>query len=475
MLSGITAVLVLSQTVPLIQGKRSNHKLAESSGGILNERELQNVKNIHAAVDFSVVDSLGRGDMDVFTRMASLQANLPGLVEFSVYNLDGKVSDSSAKAAMNRLLEPDLKARLFSKADLLFRTNANIIEIYSPLVATKKCLECHDDYKAGSVCGVTYFRFASDAAARLAGRFDEITTASNRQSQNLFLAILVVGGLMASGLTFAITGPILKTLTDMSNDMNEQARQIAAASAQATTASQSVAEGASEQAASLEESSASLEEMASITKRNSENSHKTKELAKQAREATEKGEADMKGMNTAMQAIKISSEDIGKIVKTIDEIAFQTNILALNAAVEAARAGEAGSGFAVVADEVRSLAQRSAQAAKETSAKIEGAIGKIGHGAEISAKVATTLGEIVSRIRKVDELASEMATASGEQSQGIDQINLAVSQMDKVTQSNAANAEETASAAEQLNPTFATGGCGDAQALENQPSPGKGL
>jgi uncharacterized phage infection (PIP) family protein YhgE len=161
-------------------------------------------------------------------------------------------------------------------------------------------------------------------------------------------------------------------------------------------------------------------------------------------------------MSAAMEAIKASSNDIAKIIKTIDEIAFQTNILALNAAVEAARAGEAGMGFAVVADEVRNLAQRRAQAAKDTAVKIEGAISKTAQGVEISAKVAQGLQEIVTKARHVDELAAEVAAASREQSQGIDQVNSAVSQMDKVTQSNAANAEESASAAEELNTQAAT-------------------
>ena len=127
----------------------------------------------------------------------------------------------------------------------------------------------------------------------------------------------------------------------------------------------------------------------------------------------------MQAMTTAMEAIKVSSDDIAKIIKTIDEIAFQTNILALNAAVEAARAGEAGMGFAVVADEVRNLAQRSAQAAKETAAKIEGAIGKTAQGVEISAKVAQALNDIVAKVRQVDELVAEVASASREQTQGI--------------------------------------------------------
>jgi methyl-accepting chemotaxis protein len=160
---------------------------------------------------------------------------------------------------------------------------------------------------------------------------------------------------------------------------------------------------------------------------------------------------DMRAMTSAMEAIKNSSDDIAKIIKTIDEIAFQTNLLALNAAVEAARAGEAGAGFAVVADEVRSLAQRSAQAARDTTAKIEGAILKTGQGFELSGKVEQALKDIVAKVRQVDDLVAEVAAASKEQNQGIAQINTAVSEMDKVTQSNAAGAEECANAAEQLN------------------------
>ena len=262
------------------------------------------------------------------------------------------------------------------------------------------------------------------------------------------LAVALVVGIVVAFFIIRNSNGVLSTVA---RALDEGSDQVASAAAQVSSSSQSLAEGASEQAASLEETSSSLEEMASMTKRNSENAQKANDLAKQARSAADQGTADMQTMNAAMEAIKNSSDDIAKIIKTIDEIAFQTNILALNAAVEAARAGEAGMGFAVVADEVRNLAQRSAQAAKETAGKIEGAITKTAQGVGISQQVAGTLNEIATKVRQVDELVSEVAGASREQTQGITQVNIAVGQMDKVTQSNAANAEESAAAAEELN------------------------
>ena len=261
---------------------------------------------------------------------------------------------------------------------------------------------------------------------------------------------------IALALGLYLSRSLSKQIRDLAADLATSSHEVSGAAHQVSTASQSLAEGASEQAASLEETSSSLEEMASMTKRNAENAQKANDLAKQARSAADKGANDMQAMSAAMEAIKASSDDIAKIIKTIDEIAFQTNILALNAAVEAARAGEAGMGFAVVADEVRNLAQRSAQAAKETAGKIEGAITRTAQGVEISGKVAQALNEIVTKARLVDELAAEVAGASREQTQGITQINGAVGQMDKVTQSNAASAEESAAAAEELNAQAAT-------------------
>jgi methyl-accepting chemotaxis protein len=262
-----------------------------------------------------------------------------------------------------------------------------------------------------------------------------------------FLLMAVTVGAMARVMFRMIAKPVQRAV----GKLEAGARSLVATAAELSGASEALADGASTQSASLEETSSALEELSSMTKRNAENAQTTHGLSKQARDAAERGVADMQIMATAMQAIQASSDDIAKIIKTIDEIAFQTNILALNAAVEAARAGEAGLGFAVVAEEVRSLAQRSAQAAKETSAKIESAIHRTAQGVQLTDKVAQALTEIVARARQVDELAAQVAQASNEQTQGITQINGSVSQADKITQTNSASAHKSAVAAEELN------------------------
>lgn len=282
---------------------------------------------------------------------------------------------------------------------------------------------------------------------------DSMEAAQKSVARALAVLGMVMGCLVVciAGFGWFIKNRIAQRLHAVAQNLSGAITTLSTSASQVSGASQSLAEGASEQASSLEETSASLEEMSSMLRRSADDAQNTKALANQTRAAAETGTNDMREMTAAMGAIKTSSDNIAKIIKTIDEIAFQTNILALNAAVEAARAGEAGMGFAVVADEVRNLAQRSAQAAKETAAKIEDSIQKSEHGVRISSKVAQSLDEIVLKARGVDQLVVQIASSANEQSQGISQVNTAVTQMDHVTQSNAAHAEETAAAAESLN------------------------
>ena len=273
-------------------------------------------------------------------------------------------------------------------------------------------------------------------------------TDSSKRLISIGLPLAMILGLVL--LIWVIRGAV-RSITQIASTLTAGAHEFTSSATQVSSSSQKLAEGASEQAASLEETSASLEEMSSMTNRNTGDAEKVNQLAREARTAADSGVTDMQAMITAMNDIRSSSQEIAKIIKSIDEIAFQTNILALTAAVEAARAGEAGAGFAVVADEVRNLAQRAAMSAKETSGKIESALSKTAHGALLTEKVAHSLQEIVSKVRQVDELADQVATSSKEQTQGVQQLNDTVRQMDKVTQDNAATAEETSSASEQLN------------------------
>jgi methyl-accepting chemotaxis protein len=256
-----------------------------------------------------------------------------------------------------------------------------------------------------------------------------------------------------AGIMFAIfiAKGIVKVLSQVSMQMEEGADQVASASGQVASASQSLAEGASEQAASIEETSSALEEMSSMTRQNADNANQANTLMKEANKVVDEANQSMGNLTDSMGQIASASEETSKIIKTIDEIAFQTNLLALNAAVEAARAGEAGAGFAVVADEVRNLAMRAADAAKNTSELIEGTVKKVEDGSALVTETNSAFSRVAEDVGKVSDLVSEISAASNEQSQGIGQVNQAVTEMDKVTQQNAASAEESASASEEMN------------------------
>jgi methyl-accepting chemotaxis protein len=298
---------------------------------------------------------------------------------------------------------------------------------------------------------------AEDAAQSIVRRLDEAMSQANARSttsywqSRLLTATVVVLALVVGFLVVWLVRSINAGLRNVSRELGEGAQLVVDASSQMAVSAQSMAQGAAEQAASLEENSAAMEEIATMTRKNADNSHQAAGLMAEAARVVESANKALEDMVSSMTSIKNSSNRVSKIIKTIDEIAFQTNILALNAAVEAARAGEAGMGFAVVADEVRNLAQRSAQAAKDTADLIEEAIASASEGGRKVEQAAGGFTALTQRVTDVKGLVDNVSVASNQQALGIDQVLQSIRQMERVTQMTAATAEESAAACEQLN------------------------
>ncbi|MEW6261517.1 MAG: methyl-accepting chemotaxis protein [Thermodesulfobacteriota bacterium] len=378
------------------------------------------------------------------------------LVEFDGWIkalLNGADSREGRIAPVSDAALRDLVAQIDRWHDQLFQTKAAEL-----MTAQKKIAEL-------TVRGETLDKQADEIGGKMiemlggvedgAKRTIDLAVAESRGIARLSLlkALAGVAGgiLLAVILGILITRSISRPIRMVAEAISEGSEQVTSASNQVSAASQSLAEGASEQAASLEETSSSLEEMAAMTRRNADNAGQADKLMAETRTLTRQAGDSMVQMMKAMQEISSHGLEIGKIIRTIDEIAFQTNLLALNAAVEAARAGEAGQGFAVVADEVRNLAQRAAEAAKNTATLIETTVAMINDGGALVQKTNQAFEEMTGSAAKVAELVGKIAAASSEQAEGIRQLNQAIGQMDRVTQANAATAEESASASEELN------------------------
>jgi len=375
-------------------------------------------------------------------------------------------------------LSPSLQKNLPTANDHYVAANQALLTLLDRVVDGENLPDSKAFAAAGWAARDASFRLWETGVTELDGLL--ATRVADYRHRRLLSYASIAGVLALVALViWRIVRKLNLTLRGLAEHLQETSGQVSAAANGIASASQVLAEGASEQAASLEETSAALEEISSMTQRNAHNVQSAKDFTAQtrttaescARSTHEMGQA-MQGikaasaeLHEAMHGIKAASNDVSKIIKTIDEIAFQTNILALNAAVEAARAGEAGMGFAVVADEVRTLAQRSATASRETADMIAASIKRSDDGVRVTDKVFASVEEvatksqdleqklaaIVAKAQEVDEQVAQIASASQEQKQGISEVNIAVSQMDKVTQSNAGNAEESATAAEELN------------------------
>jgi methyl-accepting chemotaxis protein len=379
---------------------------------------------------------------------------------------------------------------------------SNSLRFMRPVVLTRDCMGCHGteaDYPAGKgydPLGLKMegwregevhggFEVVADLAPMQASVFQALTWAVGIGTVVVAVALLAIVWVIR-GMVGRPLGQLVRFLDDLAGDEGDltkrlevrsrdelgrlaiafntfmdklhdiiaQARtassHVATATAELSAASEQLASGAQEQASSLEETAASLEEITGTVKQNADNARQANQLAVGSRGTAEKGGQVVTEAVAAMGEIRRSSKRIADIIGTIDEIAFQTNLLALNAAVEAARAGEQGRGFAVVASEVRNLAQRSAVAAKEIKGLIQDSVAKVEAGAELVNRSGETLKEIEGAVKRVTDIIAEIAAASQEQTAGIDQVNRAVTQMDQVTQANAAQTEELSSTAQAL-------------------------
>jgi hypothetical protein len=298
----------------------------------------------------------------------------------------------------------------------------------------------------GAVFGKIRERYAQineEKATALAAR--------SSASVKVMIGLLVVALLVPPGVGWLFSASVGRSLRAITSRIVVGAHELASAAGQVSSSAQTLSQGASAQAASLQETSASLEEISSMTKQNAGHSQRAAEFVADIDRMMGETNASLGAMVHSMTEIHDSSEKVSRIMKTIDEIAFQTNILALNAAVEAARAGEAGMGFAVVADEVRSLAQRSAQAARDTASLIESSVTATRDGRQKVGGVAEAIKAVTGRVADVRVLVTDVSQASREQSEGISQVARAVVGMEKITQGNAASAEESAAASEELN------------------------
>lgn len=375
-----------------------------------------------------------------------------------IVDSDQAFFDEARKLATNTLAQADALHKETRTEDALVYTSMIVEDIRKfEAFLTELAKANAESVAAAAVRGELNAKITGNAGIlkTISERLSGSVAKQSLSSANRVISAMVIGTIVAIAISmimaFLITRNIIGTVNPIIDTLSEGAQEVDSASGQLSHASNSLAEGATENAASLEETSAALEELSSMTKRNADNAGEANCLMSEGSKSVQRADSSMQEVIHAMEEIAVSGNEISKIIKTIDEIAFQTNLLALNAAVEAARAGEAGSGFAVVADEVRNLALRSADAAKNTSDLIATTIANISSGSGLVKTTAENFKTVQSQSVKVAELLSEVAEASREQSQGISQITTAMTEMDKVTQSNAASAEESASAAGQLS------------------------
>ncbi|MDH5297497.1 MAG: methyl-accepting chemotaxis protein [Desulfobulbaceae bacterium] len=433
MLAVLAALIVSLACATIVLSTFVKHKM--------NGVYVESVDTLFRSLQSGVADSLERGQMKNFEKLLIRQKEIPGVLDVSLYDREGKINlSSSASKETGKQLPPDVQKMLVGKKSEVTITEGDTIQVFAPQMVNADCIRCHPGWQEGEHGGI------------LSLTFD--LTKLHAMLINLQI-ILIVGSvvmlvLISSIIHLVMQRVVSRPIGNIIKELTGSSAMIAAVAQKAAAASQSLAENATQQAASLEETSASLEEISSMIANNAENASQANDLMRDGNQVMTDATERMHQLTAAMREIDQANEETTKIIKNIDEIAFQTNLLALNAAVEAARAGEAGAGFAVVADEVRNLARRAAQAAQDTTQLLAGTSDRVTAGVELVKVTNTAFEQAADKAQKTAVLLNEITNASKEQAIGITQVSKAVLELDKVTQQNAADADQAAHIAEDM-------------------------
>lgn len=465
-LQSVNYALTRKNLVSLVgQFEQSLNQISDHAVGEMTSLSEASAKDLLQEIYISVGSSLQPGEAAKFLDLARKQVQLEQLNEFSFYGPDGRLELSSNPNTDRQTVPPEVLRQVRETKTIVMEghdRNDKTLRFYMPLFLDADMVRMNPTMEIGQLYGMLFVEMKKDrildsiaAQQQTIQKAVEESEQNNRRilSKSLWLSIGIVGAFLAVIVALLVplaAQTVIRPLRKAVEANRTISQYLSSAAVQFSSSSKNIADGASEQAEGLAQTTSNLEQITSMTKTNAQNAQEANRLAAEARQKAEKGRQAIEKMNEAIENIQKSSEGTAKIMKVIDEIAFQTNLLALNAAVEAARAGEAGKGFAVVAEEVRNLALKSAEAAQNTSALIEKAIGQAKNGVTIVGEVRQTLSDIGNSVTKTAQIIQEIAQAGSEQVKGVEQIFTAVNQIDQITQQNASSAEESASSSVEL-------------------------